>query len=116
MRGKTSKAHLHAFLTRVDRAKLRRTISERHFWEKADPEIDAWMLATGRLRDIFDVNLFVQMNPEITGSLARLRKILNVRILSDRCPVQRALKTKEHGRDDNPSPSLWSTVKSWISK
>ena len=47
------KSHLHSFLQRRDRAQSRQTNADRQFWEKADPEIDAWMLATGRVREVF---------------------------------------------------------------
>ena len=42
------RGHVHAFTERVRKAKMMRDVHERAFWVKADPDIDAWMLATGR--------------------------------------------------------------------
>jgi hypothetical protein len=38
---------------------MTRDVKEQHFWVKADPEIDARMLATNRKRDVFDIDTFV---------------------------------------------------------
>ena len=54
---KTSqKADLYAFTERRCRAENKSTKEEREFWTKADPNIDAWMLVTGRKQDVFDIS------------------------------------------------------------
>jgi len=81
------RGHVHEFTERLRKAKMMRDIHERAFWVKADPDIDAWMLATGRKRDVFDIDGFVTREPNIIPDLQRLRKTLNVRVMADRCPV-----------------------------
>ena len=54
------KTHVQSFLQRRDNAKIKRTHKDRQFWEKADLEIDAWMLATGNVREVFDLKSFVK--------------------------------------------------------
>ena len=86
------KGHLHSFIERKDWAQSKRTHADRQFWEKADPEIDAWMLATGRVREVFNIDNFVKRHPDILPALQQLRKDLNVLVLQSRCPVNRAFK------------------------
>lgn len=75
MHGKSSKAHVHSFIERLRKAELRRTMEEKPFWEKTDPEMDAWMLATGRVRDIFDAVKFVSIYAGVTLSVRPLRLV-----------------------------------------
>jgi hypothetical protein len=87
------KGNLHSFLQRRDRAQSRQTHADRQFWEKADPEIDAWMLATGRVREVFNIENFVKRHPDIFPAPQRLRKDLNVLVLQSRRPVNSILFT-----------------------
>ena len=89
------KGDVHFFTERVRQAKLMSDFRERNFWTKADPVIDAWTLATGRKRDIFDIKAFVDHEPDILPHLTRLRKKLNVMVLTSRCPVAPASKLKK---------------------
>ena len=83
--------------------------------------IDAWMLATGRKRDVFDIDAFVKREPNIIPDLQRLRKTLNVRVIADRCPVTVAISKRtnpeaDEAKNDGPqlsSQSYWTTFKSW---
>ena len=113
------KGHGHSFTERVRQAKLMRVFRERNIWTKADPEIDAWMLATGRKPDVFDIKAFVDHEPDVLPHLARLRKKLNVMVLTSRCPVARVLKAKgnpagEEEQEEVPSQTFWTTVKKWF--
>ena len=115
------KGHLHSFLQRRDRAQSRQTHADRQFWEKADPEIDEWMLATGRVREVFNIENFVKRHPDIFPALQRLRKDLNVLVLQSRCPVNRALNANTNNDEQREGPQLssqtfWTTFKSWIGK
>ena len=85
------KGHLHSFKQRRDWAESTRTHSDRQFWEKADPELDAWMLVTGKLRQVFNLNAFVERHVDIFVPLQQLRKKLNVLVLESRCHVKKAL-------------------------
>ena len=115
------RGHVHSFTERVRQAKMRRDVKEQHFWVKADPEIDAWMLATNRKRDMFDIDAFVEYQPDILPHLKRLRQTLNVLVLTSRCLVTNALNKKmNHDADqetnDGPqlsSQSYWTTFKTW---
>ena len=97
-----------------------RDAKERQFWVGADPDINAWMLATGRKRDVFDIDAFINHEPNILEHLQRLQKTLNVRVMANRCPVMKAIEKKNNpdGRNnDGPqlsSQSYWSTFKSWF--
>ena len=57
----------------------------------ADPEIDAWMLVTGRTRDVFDLEAFAKTYGKYVKLLLRIRKIVDVRVMPDKCPMQRML-------------------------
>ena len=115
------RGHVHAFTERVRKAKMTRDVHERAFWVKADPDIDAWMLATGRKRDVFNIDGFVKREPNIIPDLHRLRKTLNVRVMADRCPVtvainKRTIPETDEAKNDGPplsSQSYWTTFKSW---
>jgi hypothetical protein len=100
------KGHLHSFLQRRDRAQSRQTHADRQFWEKADPEIDAWMLATGRVREVFNIEHFVKRHPDIFPALQRLRKDLNVLVLQSRCPVNRALNANTNNDEQSRGHSF----------
>ena len=89
------KGDLHTFTERRSRAEKKRTKQEREFWTKPDPAIDAWMLVTGRKRDIFNMSSFVQRHRDIVPDLQRLRKVVNVVILTKRCPVIAAVNDLE---------------------
>ena len=113
------KGHVPSFTERVRQAKLMRDFRDRNFWTKADPEIDAWMLATGRKRDVFEIKAFVDYEPDVLPPLVRLRKKLNVMVLTSRCPVARALKPEENPageeeQEEVPSQTFWTTVKKWF--
>ena len=113
------RGHVHSFTERIRQAKLMRDFRERYFWTKADPEIDAWMLATGRKRELFDIRAFVDHEPDILPHLTRVREKLNVLVLTSRCPVARALRVKENpaGEEEQqevPSQTFWTTVKRWF--
>ena len=116
------KGDLHTFTERRSRAEKKRTKLEKEFWTKPDPTIDAWMLVTGRKRDVFDMSCFVQRHRDIVPDLQRLRKVVNVLVLTTRCPVIAAvddLEKRERGeptpepRLEVPSQSYWTTFKSW---
>ena len=103
-----SKAHAHSFLERLLQAELRRSKQEQDFWTTPDPWIDAWMLLTGRKREIFDIAAFVNHHPRISRSFQSLRSAANIRVLCDRCPVAREIerqrtKGKESPRGDKPN-------------
>ena len=117
------KGHVHSFLQRRDNAKTKRTHKDRQFWEKADPEIDAWMLATGNVREVFDLKSFVKRHRDIFPKLQELRKTMNVLVLQSRCPVKEALDNVDKDTTDTtpaaaqvPSQTFWTTFKSWITK
>ena len=84
----------------------------------ADPQIDAWMLATGRGRMVFRVQEFVRQFSDILDDLRRLRIMLNVLVLKSRCLVARALAAKTHDgeKEDNrsevPSQTFLTTFES----
>ena len=76
------RGHVHEFTEHVRKAKMMRDIHKHAFWVKADPDIDAWMLATGRKQDVLDIDAFVKREPNIIQDLQRLRKTLNVRVIA----------------------------------
>ncbi len=81
------------------------------------------MLATGRKQEVFDIDAFVAHHPNnILPELQRLRKLLNVKVFADRCPVTLALQHKsnpnshEEGSEDATqlsSLTFWTTIKNW---
>ena len=119
-----TKAHVHSFLERLRKAELRRSKDEQDFWTTPDPWIDAWMLLTGRKRDVFDITTFVNHRQGILRSFQSLRTAANLRVLSDRCPVAKEMerqKRQAHGetsqaeeRQEVPSQSYWTVVKRWV--
>ena len=50
------------------------THNDRQFRLKADPKIDAYMWATGNVRDVFNLNSFVERHNNILPALQRMRK------------------------------------------
>ncbi len=120
---KATKAELHSFTTRRDRAQLKRNKTEQEFWTRVDPSIDAWMLVTGRKRYVFDINSFVQVNRDIVTEVQHTRKAINVLVLTSRCPLNKALQHIERSEqaeeeDEEPqvevlSQSYWTTFKNW---
>lgn len=120
---------LWTFREQRRRAELRRNKKERDFWTQADPKIDAWMLITGRKREVFDVTSFAHQHPHSVGELERVRKIVNVLVLPSRCPVAMALADPEveggqnedqevdsQGEPRRPqlsSQSYWTKIKKW---
>ena len=92
------------------------------YQQKADPELDAWMLVTGKLRQVFDLNAFIKRHADIFVPLQQLRKKLNVLVLESRCPVNKALDSARNKaqtgnateRPEVQSQTFWTTVKSWI--
>lgn len=49
-----------SFSSRRERAERRIDKTGRDFWTDADPEIDAWMIITGKVRPVFDMEAFVE--------------------------------------------------------
>ncbi len=82
------RGHVHGCTEHVRQATLEQNKNETVFWTTADPDIDAWMLATGRKREVFEIDAFVAHHPNILPELQRLRKLLNVKVFADRCPVR----------------------------
>jgi hypothetical protein len=116
------KAHVRSFLERLRKAELKRT-KEGDFWTKGDPEIDAWMIMTGRQREVFDVSVFVKQNPEILPHLQSIRAKVNVLVLTSCCPVAREMakqrrkregETNEREEREVPSQTYWTVVKKWM--
>ena len=117
------KGELYAFTERREKAELKRTKTEKEFWTAADPIIDAWMLATGRKRDVFDIASFVKQNRDMPKQIQSARKSLNVLVLTSRCPISKALQELERselGEEVNedtdvevPSQTYWTTIKNW---
>ena len=113
-----SKAHVHSFLERLRKAELKRTKGDEHFWTTADPWIDAWMILTGRKREVFDITSFVKQHPNISSDLRSLRPAAN---LSSRCPVAKEMnrqKRESEGEtshaqetEEVPSQTYWTVVK-----
>jgi hypothetical protein len=114
------KAHVRSFLERLRKAELKRTKEERDFWTKGDPEIDAWMIMTGRQREVFDVSVFVKQNPEILSHLQSIRARVNVLVLTSRCPIAREMAKQRRKREGEtnerevPSQTYWTVVKKWM--
>ena len=119
-----SKAHVHSFLERLRKAELQKTHADKQFFTTADPWIDAWMLLTGRKRDVFDVSSFVNNHPDILPHLQSLRPAANILVLTSRCPVARELErqrrqtegesSNSQQREEVPSQSYWTVVKRWV--
>ena len=129
-----SKAQVYSYQERLRKAQLRRTFSEKKFWQDADPEIDAFLLMLGQSRDAFNMEEFADAYPQCCSHLAPLRKKANVRVMSDRCPFAKAVATlkqkrgkvpqpvqeeEEFDRDGDParpplsSQSYWTKIKNW---
>jgi hypothetical protein len=116
------KSHLHSFAERRRKAELKKTKKDQDFWTQPDPAIDAWMLVTGRKREVFDISAFVKQHRDIVKELERVRKVVNVLVLSSRCPVIKALEElerQERGEEpaeeqlEVPSQTYWTTIKNW---
>ena len=109
-----SKARVHSYQKRLRKVRLRRTFSEKNFWEDPDPEIDASLLMLGGKRDIFDMEQFAEAYPQCSAHLRTLRTKANVRVMCDRCPFLKAvaalteaanrigLRSRTGGRGRNP--------------
>ena len=80
------------------------------------------MLATGNVREVFDLKSFVKRHPNIFPKLPELRKTMNVLVLQSRCPVKQALDNVDKDNTDTTvapqlsSQTFWTTLQSWISK
>lgn len=118
------KGEVHCFTERMVKAQLKRTKEEKDFWTAPDPNIDAWMLTTGRKRDVFDLPKFVKENRNILDQVQSARKLISVLVLSSRCPINKAiqqLERSERGEEVNqerdeaevPSQTYWTTIKKW---
>ena len=116
------KSHLHSFAERRRKAELKTTKKEQDFWTQPDPTIDTWMLVTGRKWEVFDILAFVKQHRDIVKELERIRKVVNILVLSSRCPVIKALEeleTQERGEEpaneqpEVPSQTYWTTIKNW---
>ena len=73
---------------------------EKDFWTKANPFIDTWILIFGQVRKVLDLEAFVRAHPGIDELLAKLRRLVNHRMLHEDCPIVKisqviAKKTKE---------------------
>ena len=119
-----SKAHVHSFLERLRKAELKQSKRDQHFWTTSDPWIDAWMILTGRKREVFDKSSFVRQHPGISSHLQSLRPAANLLVLSSCCPVAREVqrqKRESEGetshaqeREEVPSQTYWTVVKRWM--
>ena len=107
-----TKARVHSFLERLRKAELKRTKQEHDFWTKADPEIDAWMIMTGRQREVFDVSIFVKQNPEILPHLKSKSRRSKCPSSYESLPyckgdsktdAERGCETREEEEEDVPS-------------
>ncbi len=74
-------AEVYSFTER-NRAELKRTKKDKEFWTLPDATIDAWMLVTGRKRDVLDIASFVQQNGDIVAEVQQARKAANVLLLT----------------------------------
>ena len=129
-----SKAQVYSYQERLRKARLRRTLSEKKFWQDADPEIDAFLLMLGQTRDVFNMVEFADSYPQCRAHLDALRRKANVRVMSDRCPFAKAVAASEQkagevqqpveeeeelDRDGDParpplnSQSYWTKIKKW---
>ena len=98
---KLSSVHVASFNRRRQRAERRLLRCEKDFWTMADPEIDAWMLVTGRTRDVFDLEAFAKTyGSEYLKLLLRIRKIVDVRVIdAEEMPnAENAAKNKRRRR------------------
>ena len=86
-----SKVQVYSYHERLRKARLRRTLSEKKFWQDADPEIDAFLLMLGQSRDVFNMVEFAHSYPQCSAHLDALRRKANVRVMSDRCPFAKAV-------------------------
>ncbi|CAB3992975.1 Hypothetical predicted protein [Paramuricea clavata] len=91
-RTKLSRFHATSFTERRMKAERRRDKTEADFWRKADPEIDAWMLVTGKTRDVFDIDRFAKRHEKDYKTLLRVRAVVQVKVMKDRCPMFRAME------------------------
>ena len=87
-----SRYHAISFTERRMKAERRRDKTEADFWTKADPEIDAWMLVTGKTREVFDIDRFAKRHEKDYKTLLRVRAVVHVKIMKDRCPMFRAME------------------------
>ena len=97
-RSKLSRAHAASFISRRTNAERKRNREEKEFWTKADPEIDAWMIVTGRKREVFDIDLFVKRHENSIRVLKEVRAKVQVRVMADRCPVLQAVERKTNAQ------------------
>ena len=112
---------IHCMLQKLTCTLLQTTRKDQEFWMQADPDIDAWMLVTGRKRDVFDITTFVDQHRAIVPEVQNVRNIINVLVLMSRCPVTKALRDlerSERGEEpvsepEVPSQSYWTTIKKW---
>ena len=108
-----SRATVYTFNQRVKRAKLRKDKKDRDFWSEADPRIDAWMLVFGEKRDVFDLENFVVRYPDVLAHIQRARKMANVRVMQDACPVFREFVKRRREDPDTDGESYWWKIKKW---
>jgi hypothetical protein len=50
------------------------------------------MLVTGRTREVFDINAFAKMYEKHYKTLLRVRALVEVKVMKDRCPMFRAME------------------------
>ena len=129
-----SKSRVHSYQEWLRKARLRRTFSEKKFWEDPGPEIDASLLMLGKKRDVFDMHQFAEAYPQCRAHLRTLRTKANVRVMCDRCPFAKAVAALSEQRGDVQQPvaedeevdsdgdpvrppltsqSYWTKIKNW---
>ena len=86
-----SRVHAASFISKLHKAERKRDKKERDFWTEPDPYTDAWMIVTGRLRTVFDMETFVNRHNNAIKYLQRVRRRVEVRVMQDRCPMLLAL-------------------------
>ena len=75
-----------AFCERRDSAHKK----DKQFFTRPDPYVDAWMLITGRNREVFNLHEFVKMFPDVDKYIFPSRRMLKCRVMSDGCPILQA--------------------------
>ena len=116
-----SRVHAGSFNRRMERAKRRLLKWEKDFWTIPDPEIDAWMLVMGRTRAVFDLEAFITKYCKYIECLSRIRRIVNVRVMADRCPMQKILSQTNREEVDGEqrniqlnSQAFITAIRKWV--
>ena len=109
-----SRVHAGSFNRRMERAKRRLLKWKKDFWTIPDPEIDAWMLVMGRTRAVFDLEAFVTRYGKYIECLSRIRRIVNVRVMADRCPMQKILSQTNREEVDGEQRNIQLNSQTFI--